>query len=131
MADHSEKLHSWQAIQAIGILAVDNIRPSACGMALLRQNAAGKLSYEQGLEAIRQKARALAAKDKAGIAGKIVAEGVTLPGETPDTILVRDNEETVRLPTPLEAELIAALDEADREPGIAANELLERLRRFG
>lgn len=66
MADHSEKLSSWQAIQAVGILAVDNIRPSAFGMALLRQHEAGTLSYEQGLEAIRQKAHALAAKDKAG-----------------------------------------------------------------
>lgn len=65
------------------------------------------------------------------IDGKVVAEGLTLPEGTPVTILVRDDDATVRLSAPLEAELLAALDDADREPGIAANELLERLRRFG
>ena len=66
MANPSGKLNSWQANQAVAILAVDNIRVSAFGMDLLRRNEAGELSYEQGLEAIRQKARALAAKGNAG-----------------------------------------------------------------
>lgn len=35
------------------------------------------------------------------------------------------------LPPQQEAELLEALDEADREEGISAEELLARLRRFG
>jgi len=47
------------------------------------------------------------------------------------TVLARGDEAAVRLPPEQEAELLDALDEADREDGISAEELLARLRRFG
>jgi len=40
-------------------------------------------------------------------------------------------EEAVRLPAQLQEELLEALDEADREEGISAEDLFARLRRFG
>jgi hypothetical protein len=39
--------------------------------------------------------------------------------------------QSVRLPAAQEAELLEALDEADREEGVSAEELFARLRRFG
>ncbi|MBI4757354.1 MAG: hypothetical protein HY778_18490 [Betaproteobacteria bacterium] len=47
------------------------------------------------------------------------------------TVLTHDIEATVRLSPGQHAELLAALDDADREEGVPAEELLERLRRFG
>jgi hypothetical protein len=47
------------------------------------------------------------------------------------TVLARGDEIAVRLPPQQEAELLDALDEADREEGISADELFARLRRFG
>jgi hypothetical protein len=41
------------------------------------------------------------------------------------------DEETVRLSPADEAELLEALDEADLEEGISAEELFSRLQRFG
>ncbi|MFH1869724.1 MAG: hypothetical protein ABIK82_07540 [Pseudomonadota bacterium] len=58
-------------------------------------------------------------------------EGLSLPDGTPMTVLARGDEAAVRLPPEQEAELLDALDEADREDGISAEELLARLRRFG
>lgn len=43
----------------------------------------------------------------------------------------RSDAKAVRLPARQEAELLEALDEADWEEGISAEELLARLRRFG
>jgi hypothetical protein len=63
------------------------------------------------------------------VEGKIVVEGLSLPEGTLVTVLTRDNEPTVRLLPEEEAELLDALDEADREEGISAEELFERLRR--
>lgn len=63
--------------------------------------------------------------------GKVVIEGLSLPEGTVVTVLARGDEVAVRLPPQQEAELIEALDEADREEGISAEELIERLRRFG
>lgn len=63
--------------------------------------------------------------------GKVVVEGLTLPEGTVVTILARGDEAAVRLPHQLEAELLDALDEADQEEGVSADELFERLRRFG
>ncbi len=63
--------------------------------------------------------------------GKVVVEGLSLPEGTVVTVLARGDEAPVRLPSDQEAELLLALDEADREEGISAEELFARLRRFG
>jgi len=65
------------------------------------------------------------------VEGKIVVEGLSLPEGTLVTILTGDSEPTVRLLPQEETELLNALDEADREEGISAEELFERLRRHG
>lgn len=53
----------------------------------------------------------------------LFAEGWAVP--------TRETEPTVRLSPEKEAELLEALDEADREEGISAEELFEQLRRHG
>lgn len=63
--------------------------------------------------------------------GKVVVEGLSLPEGTAVTVLARGDESVVRLPPQEEADLLAALDEADREEGIPAEEFFARLRRFG
>ena len=63
--------------------------------------------------------------------GKVVVEGLALPEGTVVTVLTRDDEETVRLSPADEAELLEALDEADLEQGISAEEFFSRLQRFG
>ncbi len=65
------------------------------------------------------------------VGGKIVVEGNPLPEGTVVTILARDEESPVKLPPAEEAELLDALDEADREEGISAEELFDRLRKHG
>ncbi len=65
------------------------------------------------------------------IDGKVVVEGLSLPEGTAVTILARGDEAVVKLPPQEEADLLAALDEADREEGISAEEFFARLRRFG
>ena len=65
------------------------------------------------------------------IDGKVVVEGLSLPEGTLVTILARGDEVAVRLQPKQEADLLDALDEADREDGISAEELFIRLRRFG
>ena len=65
------------------------------------------------------------------VGGKVVVEGLSLPEGTTVTVLARGDEVAVRLPPKQEAELIDALDEADREEGVSAEELFTRLRRFG
>jgi len=65
------------------------------------------------------------------VAGKIVVEGLSLPEGTLVTVLTRDIEPPVKLSPEDEAELLDALDEADREEGISAEELFARLRRHG
>lgn len=65
------------------------------------------------------------------IDGKVVIEGGSLPDGTLVTVVTRESEVTVRLSLHDEAELLEALDDADREEGISAEELFERLRRFG
>ena len=65
------------------------------------------------------------------IGGKVVVEGLSLPEGTVVTVLARGDEVAMRLPLQQEAELIDALDEADREEGISADELFARLRRLG
>ncbi len=63
--------------------------------------------------------------------GKIVVEGVSLPEGTRVIVFATDTETMVRLSPTEAAELEAALDEADREKGITAEELLERLHKYG
>lgn len=63
--------------------------------------------------------------------GKVVVEGLTLPEGTVVTVLARGDEAAVRLPAADEAELLQALDEADQDEGVSAEELFARLRRFG
>ncbi|HEX9721625.1 MAG TPA: hypothetical protein VGA59_18050 [Ramlibacter sp.] len=65
------------------------------------------------------------------IDGKVVIEGLALPEGTVVTVLTRDDEQAVRLSPAEEAQLLEALDEADREEGISAEELFARLQRFG
>ena len=63
--------------------------------------------------------------------GKVVVEGLSLPEGTIVTVFANNAEPTVRLSPAEESELAAALDEADRDEGISAEELLERLRKYG
>ena len=63
--------------------------------------------------------------------GKVVVDGLSLPEGPTVTVIARGDEVAVRLPPKQEAELIDALDEADCEEGISAEELFTRLRRFG
>ena len=65
------------------------------------------------------------------IGGKVVVEGLSLPEGTAVTVLARGDEGLVKLLPQEEADLLAALDEADREEGIPAEALFARLRRFG
>lgn len=65
------------------------------------------------------------------VGGKVVVEGLSLPEGTVVTVLARGDEVAVRLQPEQEAELLAALDEADREEGISVETLVARLRRFG
>ena len=65
------------------------------------------------------------------VGGKVIVEGLSLPEGTVVTILARGDEVAVRLPPDQEAALLEALDDADREEGISADELFARLRRFG
>jgi hypothetical protein len=62
--------------------------------------------------------------------GKVVVEGLDLPEGTTVTILTRDDAPAVKLSPEDEAELNQALDEADAEEGISAEELFARLQRF-
>ena len=63
--------------------------------------------------------------------GKVVVEGLDLPEGATVTVLTRDNAPAVKLSPEDEAELLEALDEADLEEGISAEELFARLQRFG
>mgnify|MGYP003383150559 FL=1 len=63
--------------------------------------------------------------------GKVVVEDLSLPEGTAVTILARGDEAVVKLSPQEEGELLAALDEADREEGVSAEEFFARLRRFG
>ncbi len=65
------------------------------------------------------------------IDGKVVVEGLSLPEGTAVTVLARCDEAVVKLSPEEEADLLAALDEADRKEGVPAAEFFSRLRRFG
>jgi len=82
------------------------------------------LSTEELLEFYRCRAATGTVVD-----GKIVVEGLSLPEGTLVTVATRESEPPVRLSPEDEAELLDALDEADREEGVSAAELFERLPR--
>ncbi|HMO49439.1 MAG TPA: hypothetical protein PKB14_25860 [Rubrivivax sp.] len=63
--------------------------------------------------------------------GKVVLQGVALPEGTLVTVLADDDRPAIRLSPELEAELLAAVDEADAEPGGAGPEFIEGLKRYG
>jgi hypothetical protein len=62
------------------------------------------------------------------VGGKIVVEGVPFVEGATVTILARDDAETFEVSELQEAELLAAIDEADRGETISADEHLRRLR---
>jgi hypothetical protein len=61
------------------------------------------------------------------VQGKVVLAGVTLPEGAVVTVLAQDTQAAVKLPPHLQTELEDALDEADREEGISAEELFAEL----
>ncbi|HEY9064302.1 MAG TPA: hypothetical protein VIO33_04915 [Burkholderiaceae bacterium] len=63
--------------------------------------------------------------------GKVVLEGASLPDGTVVTILAKGAEDLVHLPPALQSELEDALEEADRAEGISADELIEKLHKYG
>ena len=63
--------------------------------------------------------------------GKVILEGVALPEGAVVTVLADDDRPPVKLPPDLEAELQAAIDEADAEDGGSGPEFLESLKRYG
>jgi hypothetical protein len=63
--------------------------------------------------------------------GKVVLEDAALPEGTFVTVLADDDRPAVKLSPELEAELLAAIDEADAEEGGAGPEFLARLKRAG
>ena len=63
--------------------------------------------------------------------GKVVIQGPSLPEGTVVAVLAREESSAVTLSPAEEAELLEALDGADREEGISAEELFARLQKFG
>jgi hypothetical protein len=64
--------------------------------------------------------------------GRIVLDGPPLPEGTLVTVCVKEAEDSVQLSPSDEAELMASIEEADRdEGGISVEELAERLRKYG
>ena len=63
--------------------------------------------------------------------GRVVLQGVALPEGTVVTVLADDDRPAIRLSPELEAELSAAIDEADAEQGGAGPEFIEGLKRYG
>ncbi|MFO1267484.1 MAG: hypothetical protein U1F67_12310 [Rubrivivax sp.] len=63
--------------------------------------------------------------------GKVVLEGAVLPEGAVVTVLADDDRPPVKLPADVEAQLQAAIDEADAEEGGAGPEFLTALKRCG
>lgn len=63
--------------------------------------------------------------------GTVILEGAALPEGTVVTVLADDDRPPVKLSPELEAELQAAIDEADAQEGGAGPEFLESLERYG
>jgi hypothetical protein len=65
------------------------------------------------------------------IDGKVVVEGESLAEGTKVTVVLREDDESFDLTPEEEEELLASIAEIERGEYITAEELLERLRRFG
>jgi hypothetical protein len=63
--------------------------------------------------------------------GKVVVEGEPLAEGTKVTVVLREDDESFDLTPEEEEELLASVAEIERGDYITADELLERLRRFG
>ena len=63
--------------------------------------------------------------------GKVVLDAGALPEGTEVAVVVTHRAGSVRLPPHLQKELEDALDEADREDGVSAEELFAELRKYG
>lgn len=63
--------------------------------------------------------------------GKVVLDACSLPDGTQVAVFVAQQHSGVRLPPHLQRELEAALEEADLEDGIDAEELFAELRKYG
>lgn len=64
------------------------------------------------------------------VEGKVVLAGAGLPDGAAVTVFAEHLDEKVHLPPRLQAEIEAALGEADREEGITSGELLEQLEKY-
>ena len=64
------------------------------------------------------------------VEGKVVLDGASLPDGAVVTVFAEQQGEAVRLPPHLQAELEAAIDEADLEVGISGEELFEQLKKY-
>ena len=64
------------------------------------------------------------------VEGKVVLNGAALPEGTVVPVYAQEPGNIVRLPPHLQAELEEAIDEADREEGISAEELFAQLKRY-
>ena len=64
------------------------------------------------------------------VQGQVVLDGASLPEGTQVTVLTRDTTAPVVLPPHLLAELEDALDEADRVPGILADQMFAELKQY-
>ncbi len=62
---------------------------------------------------------------------ELVLEGITLPEGAVVTVIADDDRPPIKLPPDLQAELEAAIDEADAEEGGTGPEFLESLKRYG
>jgi hypothetical protein len=58
-------------------------------------------------------------------------EGITPPEGAVVTVIADDDRPPIKLPPDLQAELEAAIDEADAEEGGTGPEFLESLKRYG
>jgi hypothetical protein len=65
------------------------------------------------------------------VQGKIIVDGVSLPEGISVSIFARESEAIVRLPSALQAELEGAIDDADQHEGISAQEMSDKLRKYG
>jgi len=80
---------------------------------------------------LRSSIRAMKVATGTVIDGKVVVEGESLAEGTKVTVVLREDEESFDLTPEEEEELLASLAEIERGEYITADELLERLRRFG
>ena len=65
------------------------------------------------------------------VEGKVVLNGASLPEGTIVTVYAQESAQSVRLPPHLQAELEEAIDEADREEGVSAEELFAQIKKYG